>query len=257
MSKVYMLAATAFYLAVGSAAYAADLPIKARPAPTVAPPAAYNWTGCYLGANGGYAWGKSSHSVNFDDINTVPEFLFTDDLSTNGGIFGLHGGCNYQTGNFVFGIEGDYSWMNASKSISYTFSGAGDNDSAAFTTKLKNLASVRGRVGLVGLAENRALLYATGGFAWARFSYDFNLNDNGPVSAASLSFSPNGAVLGGGVEYAVWENIILRLEYLHYWFNKGYLLPTTAVIGPAPGDSVTLKSADEIRFGVSYLFNGR
>src|SRR5438105_522634 len=97
-------------LLAGGIAQAADLPVKARPmAPVVAP--IFNWTGCYIGIEGGGAWGRSKHTNSAGDI--TPEF----DLS--GGLVGGTLGCNYQFApTWVIGVEGDLSWSGKRGSTS-------------------------------------------------------------------------------------------------------------------------------------------
>jgi outer membrane immunogenic protein len=254
--KKILLSGIALTALLSSSALAADLAVKApvyKAQPAFVP--AFSWTGCYVGAHGGYGKTRTSHNVQFDDANAFPpEFLFTDNFSPSSGVVGLQAGCNYQTGMFVFGIEGDYTWVNASESRS--FQEPGGADTASFTSKLENLATIRGRV---GIAQDRALVYVTGGAAWAKFNYSFNLFDSdGGTNAASLSFTPNGFVVGLGAEYAVTDWFILRAEYLHYGFDKDYALPTSAnpFIGPGLGDRVTFKTVDVFRVGASWKFGG-
>src|SRR5713101_6756332 len=90
----------------GSAAIAADMPLKAPP-----PVAVFSWTGCYVGIEGGGAWGRSRH----DDLRvSVPGGNnFTPWFDVSGGLAGIEYGCNQQFGgNWVFGIESDISWTN-------------------------------------------------------------------------------------------------------------------------------------------------
>ena len=90
-------------VALAQAASAADLPVKAPPAPIVAAP--YNWSGFYLGGQFGYLWGRTR--VEENGVLTEP------DAKTNGAIGGLLAGYNWQTGPYVFGLEADASWSNA------------------------------------------------------------------------------------------------------------------------------------------------
>jgi outer membrane immunogenic protein len=252
MKKLFLMS-VALTALLGGSAMAADLAVKAPIYKAPPPISVYSWTGCYVGIHGGYGRAQTSHNVQFDDAAAFPpEFLFTDSFSPNGGVVGLQGGCNYQTGNFVFGVEGDYTWMNARESRNFTEPGG--PDTASFETKLRNLATVRGRV---GIAQDRALLYVTAGAAWARFNYSYTLFDSDEgTNAASLSFSPNGIVVGAGAEYAVTDWFILRAEYLHYSFGNDYSLPRSAntSIGPGLNDHVTFKTVDVIRVGASYKF---
>jgi outer membrane immunogenic protein len=83
-------------------AQAADMALKAAPVyiPT--------WTGCYVGGHAGYGKGDATHHVQFDDVAPA-EFISTDNFSPKGFAGGAQGGCQLQTGNFLWGIEGDYA----------------------------------------------------------------------------------------------------------------------------------------------------
>jgi outer membrane immunogenic protein len=245
--KLALLAATSL-VALGSIASAADLRAPMyRPAPV----AFFSWTGCYAGGHVGYARSNYDQQLTFDDVNTNPEFIFTNHLSPDGVAGGVQGGCNYQMGNIVYGLEGDYTWTDRTDSRAFAFATAGDVDSAAFSAKTQSLWSVRGRV---GVAHDRALVYLTAGYGGANFKYNYALNDNGAVSAAALSFDTDGVVFGGGLEYAWTNYFIVRAEYLHYAFGQEKQLAPVAVIGPAVQDYINLKSVDVIRVGASYKF---
>ena len=85
------LLATASFLVLGSASVlAADLPVKYKPAPFIAAPV-FSWTGCYVGVHGG---------------GGVMRDNWTDE-NGSGGLAGGQVGCNYQDGNWVFGVEGE------------------------------------------------------------------------------------------------------------------------------------------------------
>ena len=169
-------------------------------------------------------------------------------------MYGLQGGCNYQAGMFVAGLEGDYSWsnLNASFSFSDPVEDAPAVDSATFNSKIRNLASIRGRF---GIAADRALVYATLGWGWADFRYSYVLNDSGLVNAASYSKNADGIVYGAGVNYAVTDWLILRAEYLHYAVGKDFNLVPVPEIGPAIGDRAGIQSIDVVRVGADWKFN--
>ena len=98
-------------VAMITSATAADLPRKApAPAPVMAP--VWNWTGFYVGVNGGYSWGRSSRDLNFfNPLNGVIIASGTGGgRDLNGGLFGGQLGYNWQTANWVFGIETDAQW---------------------------------------------------------------------------------------------------------------------------------------------------
>src|SRR6516225_6166070 len=99
-------------LAIASQSVAADL---SRPVYTKAPPPPplYSWTGCYLGIEGGGAWGRS------DQIAGGPlgfGSLSGGGYDVSGGLVGGTAGCNYQVNSWVLGVEGDMSWVDKSGS---------------------------------------------------------------------------------------------------------------------------------------------
>ena len=96
------IGALAIVTTVG-AANAADIS-RRQAMPTKAVPyvQAYNWTGGYIGINGGGGWGRSDTSAPFA----------SGGFRTSGGILGGTLGYNYQMGQTVFGVEGDIDWSN-------------------------------------------------------------------------------------------------------------------------------------------------
>ena len=101
-------------IGLGGSALAADLPPSPPPrAPAVYVPAVlpiYNWAGIYIGVNGGWGWGNAKYTANA--FASFPGT--TGSLSDNGGVVGGTLGANFQSGAFVFGVEGDcdYSAIN-------------------------------------------------------------------------------------------------------------------------------------------------
>jgi outer membrane immunogenic protein len=99
-----LVAAAAIVVAAAGQARAADLPTPRLPPPL--PAAVYNWTGIYLGINGGFGTGNSNWSDG--PIGTTGNF------PTSGFLIGGTAGINYQIGDYVFGAEGDGDWTNLS-----------------------------------------------------------------------------------------------------------------------------------------------
>ena len=124
------------------------------PAPVVVPVA--NWTGFYLGAQGGVV----SHRGRFTDTSPVDGVLLDGSASEIGGTFGGYAGFNLQQGAFVFGIEADGSWVGAK--ATGTWNTAPSTTTATFDVNW--LATVRGRL---GVAYDLTLFYVTGGVAFA------------------------------------------------------------------------------------------
>ncbi len=110
------------------------------------------WEGLYLGAHAGYGWGNADVSI--------PLYPSAFTLDTNGFVGGGHLGYNFQRGNVVFGIEGDFSGSGVSGDH-LSGNGAGEK----YNIDENWRASLRGRLGYT-VAPNM-LLFATGGAAWA------------------------------------------------------------------------------------------
>jgi outer membrane immunogenic protein len=242
MKSVFIAAIIA--VAAVRSARAADLPVKA-PAPE---PVAYNWSGCYLGIEGGGNWGRSSETDAISPGNPALVGLpVTGDFNLRGALFGGTLGCNYQVGTWVFGVENDFSWTNKSGSA---------NDVPPFTTTAVNQLSekwidtLRGRI---GIAWDRALFYGTGGAAFANTT----LSVCGQVLCVNDSQTRPGWVAGIGVEYALWQSLSVKIEYLHADFgSRLYVDPP--VVTPRGGTFVTrdVRLTDDIvRAGLNWRFN--
>jgi outer membrane immunogenic protein len=170
-----------------TSAFAADLP-RAMPtkAPAVFSPQ-YNWTGFYVGINGGYGWGKLSWSA------------FGSDADPSGGLVGGTVGYNWQTGPWVYGLEGDIDWSGIKGSFTSAACPTGCE------TKNEWLATVRGRL---GYAFDRVMPYVTGGLAVG----DIKATQAG---VGSVSDTNAGWTVGGGVEAALAANWTAKVEYLY------------------------------------------
>jgi outer membrane immunogenic protein len=181
MKKIFLAALMA---GVASSAMAADLPTrKAPPAPQVyAAPPVFSWTGFYVGVNGGWAGGAGGGDFG----------------SPTGGLVGGTVGYNYQVGQFVAGLEGDWDWADLSKS--------GVNLLGPYSSKIDSLATARARV---GIAVDRALLFVTGGYAGA------DIATNLPGVPFSSTDWRSGGAIGGGIEYAFTNNISAKAEYIY------------------------------------------
>ncbi len=172
---------------VGTAT-AADL---SRPMYSKAPPMAapfYNWTGFYLGVNGGGAWGSSTWDS-------------TGSFDTSGGMVGGTVGYNWQFAPWVFGLEGDIDWANIQGNTNVPGCIAG-----GCSSENTWLGTARGRV---GYAFDRWMPYVTGGAAFG----DVQATHPGATGQTSTQL---GWTIGAGVEFAIVNNLTAKVEYLHY-----------------------------------------
>jgi outer membrane immunogenic protein len=166
-------------VATSASTFAADLPRRGAPQQSFATAPLFTWTGFYLGVNAGGAWGKFTHNARGLDANT--SF-----------VGGATAGYNHQFGNIVAGVEGDYNFAGI------------EEKNPLVKASLSSFGTLRGRL---GIAFDRALVYGTGGYAIG----SGNLN----VLGLKDNKTHQGYVLGGGIEYAVTQNVSLKGEYLY------------------------------------------
>jgi outer membrane immunogenic protein len=235
MTRVSLTSLIAVALLTSTAGVpAADLPTAppayGAPGPVLMP--LHNWTGFYVGAQVGYGWGQSSGTQNADGT-FFPVVPYSIDPA--GVLAGGHVGFDYQTNTLVVGAEADIeaSNLNGSTAISAF------DQTYFFNVKAETLASVRGRV---GWAQDRLMLYGTGGVAWGYVTTP-------PLDA--LNGWRTGWTAGAGAEYALPRNWSAKIEYRY------------TDLGRASSFDPSLNSTDDnklsfhaVRLGVSRKFGG-
>lgn len=200
-------------VAAPALASAADMPVKAAaPVPYVA--AAYNWTGFYFGGQIGYGWQSDTTTNHTGSTSVPPGFVTSSNL--NGLLGGFYGGYNYQVSQYLFGIDGDFNWSDAN-SIT-TDVGPLNGHFITDHHQMDWVTSVTGRLGYV---SNNWLLFAKGGWAWAKFVTNGtnSLVLGGPAGGfSSASTIRDGWTVGAGLEYGVTSHVSLKLEYDYVGF---------------------------------------
>ena len=239
--KKLLLASAAMLALFGGTASAADLAVKA-PAYRAPPPVyVFSWTGCYIGGNVGGVWIRKDETLvtPFGTATAGSAFGSHDADSVIGGV---QGGCNYQVGGWVFGIQGDYSWTDASGShVNTRFPTWTDS------SKTKSLASVTGRV---GYAWDRLLGYVKGGGAWERDEYTITA----PFGIASTSETRSGWTVGVGLEYAFTNWLTGFVEYDYYDFGtrtNNFVTPAGTPFGIDVKETKNL-----LKVGLNWKFGG-
>lgn len=204
--------AAAALLVTALSAQAADLP--SRPAPRE--PAAvqlpvYNWTGIYIGINGGYGWGRqdplSFFTDQYDKVNS----------DIGGWLVGGTFGAQIQSGHVVLGVEGDIDWANikGTATITPTILGAPAPFTARLATEITSISTVRVRV---GYAADNWLLYGSGGLAVASGRTNASIAGVACGTVGNLPCAGDstriGVAAGGGIEYGFTPNWSAKLEYM-------------------------------------------
>ena len=281
------LSVVASVLAATSAGAADLAPRPYTKAPVIVEPG-YNWTGFYVGLNGGYSWGSANTTISpspFAAVFPIPAFVpFRQDV--NGGVAGGQAGYNWQVDRkWVVGVEGDVQWSGerSSRSLSLvsgrygSFANGLPNpnpgpDFNSIATLVANLsydlqwfATFRARGGV--LIDPQTLLYATGGLAVGEFKYSAQTNLTATVFGPGLGgTTPTGVVLalagpaasssdtrvgwtvGAGVERKFSPNWSGKLEYLYMDFG-------TKTFFSGTGNQADVSFHDHIfRAGINYEF---
>ena len=209
--------------ALTGTAAAADLPPRMAPAPYYKAPAevqVYNWTGFYIGINGGGGFGRS-------------QWDSTGGFNTSGGLVGGTVGYNYQFGQGVVGLEGDIDWADINGTT---------NAACPLGCKTSDhwLSTVRGRL---GYAADRFMPFVTGGAAF------------GDIRASTPGFAGGnntnaGWTVGAGLEFAIAGNWTAKAEYLYVDLGK---FNCGISCGAIATDNVSF-TTNIVRAGVNYRF---
>jgi outer membrane immunogenic protein len=154
-------------------------------------------------------------------------------------------GCDYQfASNWVAGIEGSASWANIRGSSDPFFSGK-----ASFRAQTQWIAAATGRL---GYAFDRWMIYGKGGPAWAGDKYEVSGAILGTPFDYTGSETRTGWTVGGGVEWAFWQNWSAKLEYAYYDFGTRSLVLIDPVNGPDP--SSIKQRIQTVTVGINYRF---
>ena len=193
------------------------------------------WNGLYVGLNGGYSW--QSVSGIFNNAGNATDLSGID---LNGAMVGGQLGYNYQSGQFLLGIEGDASTLVDGDSVT--------NDAALATFEHLNgdisyLASIRGRL---GWAINNWLLFGTVGWGFTEFRFAETAPNATPAFSGKLRLKDEGVVFGGGVEWMLSYGVSLRAEYLRYDLGASTPIPGSFTDADA-GDHVSFDNIDVAR----------
>jgi outer membrane immunogenic protein len=207
--KVTLFGAAAVSLLTVSGAFGADL--AAPPVAPAAPP--FTWTSCYAGGNVGGGLGQKDLNDTAGILSPNTGFT-TANLDISGYMLGGQIGCDYQfASNWVLGIEGAASGGDIGGKTTVTTPGIA-GDTATFKDTTDFLSSVTARA---GLAWDRWMLYGKGGVGF--------VNDRYNVADAFTTYNFDGVetrlgwTAGVGVEWALWDDWSVKLEYDYYGFG--------------------------------------
>jgi outer membrane immunogenic protein len=283
MKNVFALASAIVSFGFVGSATAADLAVKAPP---MVAPVVSSWTGFYAGIGLGARIVDIDGLVNYGTNNGVP--LGTGSascptptpncpgLSFDSTAFRVSGylGYNWQVGQqWLVGVEGDFGWANNNKTTVgalypggaqvYFLTGRSDD---AFGVKADWDASLRARLGF--LVTPSVLFYGTGGVAWQHLKATSTCGSL--ISCIPGAYGPQnitdqsaraGWTLGGGIEWMVAPQWIVRGEYRYADFGKSNYLDTRTCTGVCGAPFITQLASysldvktQTVTFGVAYKF---
>ena len=246
MKKI--LLGVAGLLAMATSATAADMaarPYAKAPAPIAV--AMYNWSGFYVGVNGGGGWSRKCWDINsFFGVAVVPS-VAEGCHDASGGTVGGQVGYRWQASAWVFGLEAQGNWADFN----------GSNASLVFPA-----ASNRSRIdafglftGQVGYAFNNMLLYVKGGAAVTNDKYD------GFITATNVVFDRAsetrwGAVVGVGGEFGITSNVSIAVEYNHLFMGHRDIAFTAVPVAFASRTDRIRQDVDMVTARLNYKFGG-
>ncbi|MGH6810956.1 MAG: outer membrane protein [Methylocella sp.] len=233
--------AAAGVLLTGTSAFAADLGVA-----PLAPLPVFTWTGFELGAQVGGGAGRTS--VN---QTTFRGFNVSDSYGSSGVFGGVHVGFNYQLmGPLVVGVQGEYNFAG--------ITGSGSAPPLNFaSTSIREFGSADARL---GVAFNRLLIYAIGGFAYGDIRSQIQLAGLSPGAINFFAVNRYGFDVGGGLEYNFYGNWTARAEYRYYdWGTRGFNTagfgsPVNGLIVFATPNHTSRETMQTGRIGLTYKF---
>lgn len=242
--------------AISIAAFAADAPAMAQSL----------FDGPYVGANIGGSWGDTSARTNItagsgavrippQDIAAINAAVVSDDESDGEFTGGVQGGYNWTSGNLMFGVETDVSFLDLGVTDQKTVRSPLAPVDYSLTQDIETdwLWTVRPRIGYV---SDQWMVFASAGFAMSEVDYKVNFTDTrSPPNAAQGSFSDTRTGWAGsiGAAYAVNEQWSFTGEWLY--IDLGEIDGTIAT----QNGFVSLESDGDIqasllRFGANFRF---
>ena len=183
------------------------------------------WAGVYFGGSVGGLQADLEGAPN-------PFTAGTYNTNINGAVFGLQAGVNLQIQQFVFGLEGDISWGDVAGSTALSPILIADGEMNYFAT-------IRGRV---GIAFNRVLAYATGGYAVASITGQFR---NVPPSDTKVH---GGYAIGGGVEVLLTDHISVKAEGLYFDLDRQVYAASGGIGTGDPNNGSVFRAGVNIHF---------
>jgi outer membrane immunogenic protein len=252
MKKLLLGTVVVVSFGMAAPAFAADLPARTyTKAPVMVAPI-YDWSGFYIGLNGG---GASSHECYTITSSAGTAVFPTSEGCHNatGGLVGGQVGYRWQASNWVFGVEAQGDWANLK----------GSNPSLTALIPYTNQTKVDAIglfTGQVGYAFNNVLWYVKGGAAVTDNKYSSFFPVGNVFAAAGVPFNAAsdtrwGGAVGTGIEIGFAPNWSVALEYDHLFMGNPNITfpPTSIAVGRS--DNIA-QGVDMGTVRINYRFGG-
>jgi outer membrane immunogenic protein len=245
MKKILIGTVALSAIGLANVASAADMPLKAPPII----PVVYNWTGCYVGGNAGWKWGRFNESVDTaGGVAVIPGFAPTpfppshvdlDHVTATSGAAGGQIGCRWENAeHWVFGVEGDFDWTSLHGTVTNTLNAPPIVPGDTFENRARWESSARVTL---GRSYGQWLFYGTGGIAFTKVDMAANfvpVTIQGvpfPGSSASDSKILTGGTVGLGTAYMLTKNWEIGAEYRYTFYQQvNFNLGNVAAVCGAP-----------------------
>lgn len=232
------------------------------------------WNGFYAGIHGGYHWGGSDSSLALlpDAVAwgnpAYEQFQRNYDSGPDGAVGGAQLGFNWRSGTLIVGLEADISRLNADGQSSYTAPVVDGGSTATYRAQSRQeidwLGTFRGRIGVTPFADQRLLVYLTGGLAYGRVETEHSLEAIVPTGArfgGSDTGWEIGGTVGGGLEWGMGGGWTLKAEYLYYDLGDRNVRGRAIDMVPMPPAEFGTEMRHELnghiaRIGVNYRLGG-
>jgi outer membrane immunogenic protein len=238
---------------------AADMRMPMK-APGYAP--AFSWTGTYVGGNVGGIWGTFGlNPATTDNLTGAVGAPGAMSMSNSSLIGGFQAGYNWQIGQWVLGFEQDYQFTGLKQTSTFAAPAGRFLPGDSLSVKTDYLAATRAKL---GMAWDRALIYAAGGLETGEFDGTSTYVARGAGGSPAMSFTDTnklhfGFNVGAGIDYAVTNNVYLGVEYRYIdlgkeTYNLGAF--TTPAIGAQTASSTVGLTASEVTARLNFKLSG-
>ncbi|QDW38681.1 outer membrane beta-barrel protein [Bradyrhizobium sp. KBS0727] len=246
--------------ALGLAAPASAADLAARPYTKAPPPmvaAIYDWSGFYIGINGGGAWSHKCWDTGPFTFGVIAVFTSPGGREgchdASGGVVGGQAGYRWQAGAWVFGLEAQGDWADLTASNTSLIFVPGGRFVTGVTNNTK-IDAIGVFTGQIGYAWNNVLFYVKGGGMVVNDKFQGTATGIGTV-LDNVSDTRWGGAVGAGLDFGITPNVVLGIDYVHgFMGNRNLTFVSTT--GAFSRTETIRQDIDMVTARLSYKFGG-